>query len=184
MHPITFCLFYTSLPQDQWVRRQRYTPRPTSVSDAAGRLRVSARCTAMPPAARLPQRGTWWPGAAGCWFLSWRMPLLGNSHTQVIVRSHSLRSNLCNEVWSLCSSYRRQVNWREAKGEEEINIYQSERRRRTIHSLPKESRVSDSPLLLFKKFPSAKHRNRSPFFFFTGSSNIRVCSRWGEEEPG
>uniref|UniRef100_A0A3Q3ELN5 PH-interacting protein n=1 Tax=Kryptolebias marmoratus TaxID=37003 RepID=A0A3Q3ELN5_KRYMA len=36
---------------------------------------------------------------------------------------------------------RRQVNWREAKGEEEINIYQSERRRRTIHSLPKESRV-------------------------------------------
>lgn len=37
---------------------------------------------------------------------------------------------------------RRQVNWREAKGEEEINIYQSERRRRTIHSLPKESRVS------------------------------------------
>lgn len=37
---------------------------------------------------------------------------------------------------------RRQVNWREAKGEEEINIYQSERRRRTIHSLPKESRVN------------------------------------------
>uniref|UniRef100_A0A4W6DB62 PH-interacting protein n=1 Tax=Lates calcarifer TaxID=8187 RepID=A0A4W6DB62_LATCA len=37
----------------------------------------------------------------------------------------------------------RQVNWREAKGEEEINIYQSERRRRTIHSLPKESRVSE-----------------------------------------
>ncbi|XP_024146478.1 PH-interacting protein isoform X2 [Oryzias melastigma] len=36
---------------------------------------------------------------------------------------------------------RRQVNWREAKGEEEINVYQSERRRRTIHSLPKESRV-------------------------------------------
>uniref|UniRef100_A0A3Q3KDX8 PH-interacting protein n=1 Tax=Monopterus albus TaxID=43700 RepID=A0A3Q3KDX8_MONAL len=35
----------------------------------------------------------------------------------------------------------KQVNWREAKGEEEINIYQSERRRRTIHSLPKESRV-------------------------------------------
>lgn len=34
------------------------------------------------------------------------------------------------------------MNWREAKGEEEINIYQSERRRRTIHSLPKESRVS------------------------------------------
>uniref|UniRef100_A0A671UUQ7 PH-interacting protein n=1 Tax=Sparus aurata TaxID=8175 RepID=A0A671UUQ7_SPAAU len=40
------------------------------------------------------------------------------------------------------ASVRRQVNWREAKGEEEINIYQSERRRRTIHSLPKESRVS------------------------------------------
>lgn len=39
--------------------------------------------------------------------------------------------------------FRRQVNWREAKGEEEINIYQSERRRRTIHSLPKESRVSE-----------------------------------------
>ncbi|KAM7368165.1 hypothetical protein PAMP_014411 [Pampus punctatissimus] len=38
------------------------------------------------------------------------------------------------------ASVRRQVNWREAKGEEEINIYQSERRRRTIHSLPKESR--------------------------------------------
>lgn len=35
------------------------------------------------------------------------------------------------------------MNWREAKGEEEINIYQSERRRRTIHSLPKESRVSE-----------------------------------------
>uniref|UniRef100_G3PF97 Bromo domain-containing protein n=1 Tax=Gasterosteus aculeatus aculeatus TaxID=481459 RepID=G3PF97_GASAC len=34
----------------------------------------------------------------------------------------------------------RQITWREAKGEEEINIYQSERRRRTIHSLPKESR--------------------------------------------
>uniref|UniRef100_H3CWD4 PH-interacting protein n=1 Tax=Tetraodon nigroviridis TaxID=99883 RepID=H3CWD4_TETNG len=40
------------------------------------------------------------------------------------------------------ASVRRQVNWREAKGEEEINIYQSERRRRTIHSLPKESRVN------------------------------------------
>ncbi|XP_008311418.1 PH-interacting protein [Cynoglossus semilaevis] len=39
------------------------------------------------------------------------------------------------------ATVRRQVNWREAKGEEEINIYQSERRRRTIHSLPKESRV-------------------------------------------
>ncbi|KAM9355467.1 PH-interacting protein [Pholidichthys leucotaenia] len=39
------------------------------------------------------------------------------------------------------ASVRRQVNWREAKGEEEINIYQSERRRRTLHSLPKESRV-------------------------------------------
>ncbi|KAM6992732.1 PH-interacting protein isoform 2-T2 [Tautogolabrus adspersus] len=39
------------------------------------------------------------------------------------------------------ASVGRQVNWREAKGEEEINIYQSERRRRTIHSLPKESRV-------------------------------------------
>ncbi|XP_076016231.1 PH-interacting protein isoform X2 [Genypterus blacodes] len=37
-------------------------------------------------------------------------------------------------------SIRRQMNWREAKGEEEINIYQSERRRRTLHSLPKESR--------------------------------------------
>ncbi|KAM3861557.1 LOW QUALITY PROTEIN: PH-interacting protein [Diretmus argenteus] len=35
----------------------------------------------------------------------------------------------------------RQVDWREAKGEEEINIYRSERRRRTIHSLPKESRA-------------------------------------------
>ncbi|XP_031143863.1 PH-interacting protein isoform X3 [Sander lucioperca] len=39
------------------------------------------------------------------------------------------------------ASVRRQINWREAKGEEEVNIYQSERRRRTIHSLPKESRV-------------------------------------------
>ncbi|KAM6906545.1 PH-interacting protein isoform 1-T1 [Lycodopsis pacificus] len=38
------------------------------------------------------------------------------------------------------ASVRRQITWREAKGEEEINIYQSERRRRTIHSLPKESR--------------------------------------------
>uniref|UniRef100_A0A8C5BSI3 Pleckstrin homology domain interacting protein n=1 Tax=Gadus morhua TaxID=8049 RepID=A0A8C5BSI3_GADMO len=34
----------------------------------------------------------------------------------------------------------KQINWREAKGEEEINIYRSERRRRTIHSLPKETR--------------------------------------------
>ncbi|XP_061602982.1 LOW QUALITY PROTEIN: PH-interacting protein-like [Cololabis saira] len=34
----------------------------------------------------------------------------------------------------------RQLNWREAKGDEEINIYQSERRRRTLHSLPKENR--------------------------------------------
>ncbi|XP_056150331.1 PH-interacting protein [Lampris incognitus] len=39
------------------------------------------------------------------------------------------------------ATVRRQVNWREAKGEEEINIYRSERRRRTIHSLPKESRA-------------------------------------------
>ncbi|KAK5880368.1 hypothetical protein CesoFtcFv8_023403 [Champsocephalus esox] len=39
------------------------------------------------------------------------------------------------------ASVRRQITWREAKGEEEINIYQSERRRRTVHSLPKESRV-------------------------------------------
>uniref|UniRef100_A0A669F9F4 PH-interacting protein n=1 Tax=Oreochromis niloticus TaxID=8128 RepID=A0A669F9F4_ORENI len=42
------------------------------------------------------------------------------------------------------ASVRRQVNWREAKGEEEINIYQSERRRRTLHSLPKESRVNEA----------------------------------------
>uniref|UniRef100_A0A8C9XL01 PH-interacting protein n=1 Tax=Sander lucioperca TaxID=283035 RepID=A0A8C9XL01_SANLU len=42
------------------------------------------------------------------------------------------------------ASVRRQINWREAKGEEEVNIYQSERRRRTIHSLPKESRVNGS----------------------------------------
>uniref|UniRef100_A0A8C5NGF8 Bromo domain-containing protein n=1 Tax=Gouania willdenowi TaxID=441366 RepID=A0A8C5NGF8_GOUWI len=42
------------------------------------------------------------------------------------------------------ATVRRQVNWREAKGEEEINIYQSERRRRTIHSLPKESRAKRS----------------------------------------
>lgn len=39
------------------------------------------------------------------------------------------------------------MNWREAKGEEEINIYQSERRRRTIHSLPKESRVNEIIIL-------------------------------------
>ncbi|XP_062323853.1 PH-interacting protein isoform X1 [Osmerus eperlanus] len=32
------------------------------------------------------------------------------------------------------ATVRRQVEWREAKGEEEINIYKSERRRRTIHS--------------------------------------------------
>ncbi|KAJ3605895.1 hypothetical protein NHX12_027938, partial [Muraenolepis orangiensis] len=38
----------------------------------------------------------------------------------------------------------KQVSWREAKGEEEINIYRSERRRRTVHSLPKESRVQPS----------------------------------------
>ncbi|XP_028295175.1 PH-interacting protein isoform X2 [Gouania willdenowi] len=43
------------------------------------------------------------------------------------------------------ATVRRQVNWREAKGEEEINIYQSERRRRTIHSLPKESRAHSTP---------------------------------------
>lgn len=48
----------------------------------------------------------------------------------------------CYKCMCVCFLYRRQVNWREAKGEEEINIYQSERRRRTIHSLPKESRVS------------------------------------------
>lgn len=38
------------------------------------------------------------------------------------------------------------MTWREAKGYEEINIYQSERRRRTIHSLPKESRVRQSSI--------------------------------------
>lgn len=42
------------------------------------------------------------------------------------------------------------MNWREAKGEEEINIYQSERRRRTIHSLPKESRVTLIIILPYK----------------------------------
>uniref|UniRef100_A0A8C2Z9P0 PH-interacting protein n=1 Tax=Cyclopterus lumpus TaxID=8103 RepID=A0A8C2Z9P0_CYCLU len=46
-----------------------------------------------------------------------------------------------------------QINWREAKGEEEINIYQSERRRRTIHSLPKESRVSDARRRRSKRSP-------------------------------
>uniref|UniRef100_A0A674MKM9 Pleckstrin homology domain interacting protein n=1 Tax=Takifugu rubripes TaxID=31033 RepID=A0A674MKM9_TAKRU len=48
------------------------------------------------------------------------------------------------------ASVRRQVNWREAKGEEEINIYQSERRRRTIHSLPKESRVNEIIILSYE----------------------------------
>uniref|UniRef100_A0A3B4ATP0 PH-interacting protein n=1 Tax=Periophthalmus magnuspinnatus TaxID=409849 RepID=A0A3B4ATP0_9GOBI len=42
------------------------------------------------------------------------------------------------------ATVRRQVNWREAKGDEEINIYQSERRRRTVHSGPKENKVSHS----------------------------------------
>ncbi|XP_072296250.1 PH-interacting protein [Eucyclogobius newberryi] len=39
----------------------------------------------------------------------------------------------------------RQVNWREAKGDEEINIYQSERRRRTVHSGSKENKVHPPP---------------------------------------
>uniref|UniRef100_A0A673B5X0 Pleckstrin homology domain interacting protein n=1 Tax=Sphaeramia orbicularis TaxID=375764 RepID=A0A673B5X0_9TELE len=56
------------------------------------------------------------------------------------------------------ASVRRQVNWREAKGEEEINIYQSERRRRTIHSLPKESRVSD----LAHAYSTEIEENNSP----------------------
>uniref|UniRef100_A0A674P6H4 Pleckstrin homology domain interacting protein n=1 Tax=Takifugu rubripes TaxID=31033 RepID=A0A674P6H4_TAKRU len=60
------------------------------------------------------------------------------------MHSNAPRSQMATEgdlvAWSLISAGG-QVNWREAKGEEEINIYQSERRRRTIHSLPKESRV-------------------------------------------
>ncbi|XP_033846640.1 PH-interacting protein isoform X2 [Periophthalmus magnuspinnatus] len=43
------------------------------------------------------------------------------------------------------ATVRRQVNWREAKGDEEINIYQSERRRRTVHSGPKENKVHAPP---------------------------------------
>ncbi|KAK7907157.1 hypothetical protein WMY93_015769 [Mugilogobius chulae] len=43
------------------------------------------------------------------------------------------------------ATVRRQVNWREAKGDEEINIYQSERRRRTVHSVPKENKVHPPP---------------------------------------
>lgn len=115
---------------------------------AAGRSRESVRCTATPRAARWPQRETWWPGAAGCWSLSWKTPLSGNVHTR---KTDFPERNLFFEVIVLtrvmtlcvCLFCRRQVNWREAKGEEEINIYQSERRRRTIHSLPKESRVSE-----------------------------------------
>uniref|UniRef100_A0A672IPT1 Pleckstrin homology domain interacting protein n=1 Tax=Salarias fasciatus TaxID=181472 RepID=A0A672IPT1_SALFA len=63
------------------------------------------------------------------------------------MHSNAPRSQMATEgdlvAWSrrvLVPELERQVNWREAKGDEEINIYQSERRRRTIHSLPKESR--------------------------------------------
>uniref|UniRef100_A0A3Q2CXB8 PH-interacting protein n=1 Tax=Cyprinodon variegatus TaxID=28743 RepID=A0A3Q2CXB8_CYPVA len=67
------------------------------------------------------------------------------------MHSNAPRSQMATEgdlvAWSrrvlvpeLEEAFVRQVTWREAKGDEEINIYQSERRRRTIHSLPKESR--------------------------------------------
>uniref|UniRef100_A0A8C4HWQ7 PH-interacting protein n=1 Tax=Dicentrarchus labrax TaxID=13489 RepID=A0A8C4HWQ7_DICLA len=59
------------------------------------------------------------------------------------------------------ASVGRQVNWREAKGEEEINIYQSERRRRTIHSLPKESRVTDAGINLEPPKKSVKVKKKS-----------------------
>ena len=147
-----FSLLDISLPQDRSVRPQRSTLRPTWACVAAGRSRASARCTATPRAARWPQRETWWPGAAGCWSLSWRTPPSGNC-THITERSRISEVMLLMRVMTLCVCVcvcvcvclfcRRQVNWREAKGEEEINIYQSERRRRTIHSLPKESRVSE-----------------------------------------
>lgn len=143
----TVLLFLSLTSQDRWVRPQRCTLRPTWVCVAAGRSKVSARCTATPHAARWPQRETWWPGAAGCWSLSWRMPLSGNAHKTDFTEWSPLLEVIvlmraCHHG-SSCLFCRRQVNWREAKGEEEINIYQSERRRRTIHSLPKESRVSE-----------------------------------------
>ncbi|CAL1586002.1 unnamed protein product [Knipowitschia caucasica] len=43
------------------------------------------------------------------------------------------------------ATVRLQVNWREAKGDEEINIYQSERRRRTVHAAPKENKINPPP---------------------------------------
>lgn len=71
---------------------------------------------------------------------------------------------------SSCSFCRRQVNWREAKGEEEINIYQSERRRRTIHSLPKESRVSEvTHTLLYTDIIVLQEYNPPP----PASNNLR-----------
>lgn len=140
-------LSFSLTPQVQWVRQQRCTRHPTWVCGAAGRSKASARCTATPPAARWPQRETWWPGAAGCWSLSWRMPLSGNEHKPDRVRLEGSRQCM-RAIRTLRSFCRRQVNWREAKGEEEINIYQSERRRRTIHSLPKESRVSGCYVLV------------------------------------
>lgn len=82
------------------------------------------------------------------------------------------------------------MNWREAKGEEEINIYQSERRRRTIHSLPKESRVNEEngPILQnLVHFPTLLQQIcliYFPLFPFTGSFAIRVVGRRGEEESG
>lgn len=75
------------------------------------------------------------------------MPLSGNTRkTGFTERSLLLEAIVLMQArhhGSLFLLCRRQVNWREAKGEEEINIYQSERRRRTIHSLPKESRVRE-----------------------------------------
>lgn len=73
------------------------------------------------------------------------MPLSGNAHTKTGFAEGNLllEAMLMHVITARFLLYRRQVNWREAKGEEEINIYQSERRRRTIHSLPKESRASE-----------------------------------------
>uniref|UniRef100_A0A669DA97 Pleckstrin homology domain interacting protein n=1 Tax=Oreochromis niloticus TaxID=8128 RepID=A0A669DA97_ORENI len=75
------------------------------------------------------------------------------------------------------ASVRRQVNWREAKGEEEINIYQSERRRRTLHSLPKESRVTDAGINLEPPKKSVKVKKKS-----SGSEEDGEKKREGKKE--
>lgn len=157
-----FYLFSLFTSQVRWVPPRRCSPRPTWVFDAVGRSRESARCTAMPLEAKWPQREIWWPGVAGFLSPSLKKPPSGNSCTHLPTQTHfHTRGHIVFDawwtLWSVCLPCRKQVNWREAKGEEEINIYQSERRRRTLHSLPKESRVSSLAWLF--------NRNMTIFFF-------------------